>query len=514
MTLVTGAQHTVQTSRSLLGHELSTRNLTDGISENYFAFTRTGLILPIVAGTLSFVSSSAIIVTIFRSKQNTQYHRIMLVMSIFDAISSLFIALTTLPMPSEVNEGGWYHFQGVALGSTVTCELQAFLIFLGLGMCCICNMFLNIYFFASIRYDVNEKKFRIFAEPTFLLFTSFAWVIPIHFLRVGMLNPSPFEPFCFYSTYPYDCQMPGGPDCIRGDKDPRLTHKFYLLYFLIFISSLITVLVMTMIGILWTVFFEKVETDEASCDIREGGRTNNETIQDSQNKPCTRTSQGLEEHQTQIVGGESIQKVSKYSQKEKKAMAIQALMYILTCLLVWGSSVLSFFQTMGFGAIYVFFMPLQGFFNFLIFSGVKVYVATAVTKECSSIAHALRTLFFSPHLLNDRSIIGNMDLVREHGTRENNEVEISINLSQLFHNGNINVEDGDSVENEVIYSRVVEDPFHCNIAGGEDLLSAGSPTSVFPASSRNGEDFSYMSKSRDKSTSIGAVSSSASTVKR
>ena len=229
MTLIPGDQHTIQKSRALLGHELSPRTLTDGISENYFAFTRTGLVLPIVAGTLSFISSSAIIVTILRSKQNTQYHRIMLVMSIFDAISSLFIALTTLPMPSELNdEDSLYHFQGIALGSTVTCELQAFLIFFGLGMCCVCNMFLNIYFFASIRYDVNEKKFQIFAEPIFLLFTSFAWVLPIHFLRVDMLNPSPYEPFCFYSIYPYICQFPGGPDCIRGDKDARLTHdKLY-----------------------------------------------------------------------------------------------------------------------------------------------------------------------------------------------------------------------------------------------------------------------------------------------
>ena len=513
MTLIPGDQHTIQKSRALLGHELSPRTLTDGISENYFAFTRTGLVLPIVAGTLSFISSSAIIVTILRSKQNTQYHRIMLVMSIFDAISSLFIALTTLPMPSELNdEDSLYHFQGIALGSTVTCELQAFLIFFGLGMCCVCNMFLNIYFFASIRYDVNEKKFRIFAEPIFLLFTSFAWVLPIHFLRIDMLNPSPYEPFCFYSIYPHDCLFPGGPDCIRGDKDAQFTNdKFYMMYSLIFISSLIAVLVLTMIGILWTVFFEKIETDEASCDIREGDRTNNETIQDSQNNP-THTSEVFEEHQTQTVGGESIQKVSKYSQKEKKAMAIQALMYILACLLVWGSSVLSFFQTLGFGAFYVFLMPLQGFFNFLIFIGVKVYVATAVTKECSSIAHALRTLFFSPHLLSDRSIIGNMDIVREHGMRANNEVEMSSNGNSSFPDSNNDIED----EMSPARSRmsIVRDPFNCNISGAEDLSSTYTPASVFPASSRSDGDISYMSKSWNNSVSLGVVSSTASTVKR
>ena len=264
-----------------------------------------------------------------------------------------------------------------------------------------------------------------------------------------------------------------------------------------------------MIGILWTVFFEKIETDEAICDIREGDRTNNETIQDSQNNP-THTSKVFEEHQTQTVGGESIQKVSKYSQKEKKAMAIQALMYILACLLVWGSSVLSFFQTLGFGAFYVFFMPLQGFFNFLIFNGVKVYVATAVTKECPSIANALRTLFFSPHLLSDRSIIGNMDIVRD-DMRANNE---------MSSNGNPSFPDSSNndIEDEMSPARsrmsIDRDPFNCNISGAEDLSSTWTPASVFPATGRNDGDLSYMSKSWNNSVSLGVVSSTASTVKR
>jgi hypothetical protein len=266
-----------------------------------------------------------------------------------------------------------------------------------------------------------------------------------------------------------------------------------------------------MIGILWTVFFEKIETDEASCDIREGDRTNNETIQDSHNNP-THSSEVFEEHQTQTVGGESIQKVSKYSQKEKKAMAIQALMYILACLLVWGTSVLSFFQTLGFGAFYVFLMPLQGFFNFLIFIGVKVYVATAVTKECSSIAHALRTLFFSPHLLSDRSIIGNMDIVREHSMRANNEVEMSSNGNPSFPDSNNDIEDGMSPARSRM--SIDRDPFNCIISGAEDLLSTSTPASVFPATSRNDGDISYMSKSWNNSVSLGVVSSTASTVKR
>ena len=68
------------------------------------AISSIGVILSVVAGTLSFLSSSFIMMTIFRSKQNTQYHRIVFFMSFWDAIPSLCILLVTLPMPSNVSD--------------------------------------------------------------------------------------------------------------------------------------------------------------------------------------------------------------------------------------------------------------------------------------------------------------------------------------------------------------------------------------------------------------------------
>ena len=55
--------------------------------------------------------------------------------------------------------------------------------------------------------------------------------------------------------------------------------------------------------------------------------------------------------------------------------------------------------------------------------------------------------------------------------------------------------------------------FHQHISIREDMFSVETPDSVFPASSRNNEDLSYMSKGVGIA-SEGAVSHSASTVKR
>jgi hypothetical protein len=95
--------------------------------DGQFASTEAGIIIPTITGGLSFLSSSFIMITIYRSKQNTVYHRILFFLSFWDAIVSFCIALTTLPMPKDVI----YDYKGPSYGNHGTCSMQAFLIFLG-----------------------------------------------------------------------------------------------------------------------------------------------------------------------------------------------------------------------------------------------------------------------------------------------------------------------------------------------------------------------------------------------
>ena len=67
--------------------------------------TSYGAIVPRISGGISLVSSILIIYVIFKSQAKIStiiYHRILFGMSVADILSSSAIALTTLPMPSEL----------------------------------------------------------------------------------------------------------------------------------------------------------------------------------------------------------------------------------------------------------------------------------------------------------------------------------------------------------------------------------------------------------------------------
>lgn len=337
------------------------------------AISSKGVILAIVAGTLSFLSSSFIMMTIFRSKQNTQYHRIMFFMSFWDAISSCCILLVTLPMPSNVSDV--YDYGGASsFGTVATCNAQGFLLVLGLGMCVLSNMLLNIYYFFAIRYNVDDEKFKKVAEPLFLLCTTLAMVLPVTLLRYDMFNPTPYEPFCFFGEYPYQCGSRTNIECIRGSREDNYWVKgFYFNYSMSFFGILIVVLLLSMAMIVYTVCAEKVENEEGDHE-------------DSQ-----------------------IQR--RYVKRsESKIITWQAFLYLIACIIVWGSSILSFFPF--FQTTYLFFMPLQGFLNLLIFMYHKVYVLTRVKNDCLDWKEALRLIIVSPKdAVTERQVVGNIELI-------------------------------------------------------------------------------------------------------
>ena len=343
-----------------------------------------GVILAIVAGTLSFLSSCTIMTTIYRSKQNTQYHRIMFFISFFDAISSLCILLVTLPMPSNVSDV--YDYGGASsVGSLATCSAQGFLLLLGLGMCVLGNIFLNVYYLSSIRYNVSDERFKKIAEPIFLLFTPLAMVLPVTLLWHDMFNPTPFEPFCFYGEYPHKCRQSYTIECIRdAGYEHNWVKDFYFEYSMIFIAILMGILFVSMVVIVYTVCTKRVE------------------IEEEDNNEDTRYDNGTDIHRSSLEYTKNI---------ESKIITWQALMYLTACIIVWLSSILSwlvpFFET-----AYLFFMPLQGFLNLLIFMYHKVYVLTRVTDECDNWKEALLLILKSPKdAATEGQLVGNIEFV-------------------------------------------------------------------------------------------------------
>ena len=339
-------------------------NMQSGGEEvEVFASTWAGLVLPSLTGSLSFISSSFIMITILRSTQNTEYHRILFCLSFWDSIVSFCIALSTLPMPTDVV----YDYKGPSFGSTGTCELQAFLIFLGWGYVCSSNALLNIYYLCTIRYNISKEKFRKVAEPVFIILSSaLSLASPIYFLSRDAFNPTPVDTFCAVDVYPRSCRYDPS-ECIHGkteDWDETLT--FYYFYPIAGIGTNFIILILSMILVVYTLFSPREEI--AGC----------------------------------------------ISQKERRIIAIQACMYILACFLAWVFTVASFFvdETKTVATLKYIFTPLQGFFNLFIFIFQKLYTCTnSQVGGDLTLAETLQLIITSPNSLIDKTLVININIV-------------------------------------------------------------------------------------------------------
>ena len=130
-------------------------------------------VTPRISGTISAISSSTIIFLIFRSQPrlSTIYHRIMFGMSIADIMGSTAMALTTLPMPRNDDpfwnnkKYGSYWSDQTKLGNENTCAAQGFFYATGVIIMFTYNGVLCVYYACAIAFRMNEKDIRKKVEP-------------------------------------------------------------------------------------------------------------------------------------------------------------------------------------------------------------------------------------------------------------------------------------------------------------------------------------------------------------
>lgn len=145
------------------------------------------------------------------------YHRTMLCLCISDMITSLSIALSTIPMPKDVHDV--YSFDAKSYGSPATCEIQAFSYVMGSQLSFCASCFLTLYYLLTIRYQISRRIMTKYIEPCGLLVSlSLSVLYPIDKLRKEMFNPLPFISWCAEGDYPFGCTTDESVDCIRGQE--------------------------------------------------------------------------------------------------------------------------------------------------------------------------------------------------------------------------------------------------------------------------------------------------------
>lgn len=156
--------------------------------------------VPMVTGSISFISSLTIITMIFRSdlKLGTVYRRLVFGTSAFDLIQSLSQAIGTITMP----KGSMY----AAVGNDVTCDLQGFATVLGTSGSTFYSLSLSVYFISVVKFGIAEREITKFAESFLhILPVALAFSGGIYLYVAGYFNASG-STFCWIAPQPYlDC---------------------------------------------------------------------------------------------------------------------------------------------------------------------------------------------------------------------------------------------------------------------------------------------------------------------
>jgi len=176
----------------------------------------------------SILGSSSIIYMIIsdrKRKFNRSFHRLMLLMSIFDVLQSTAMIIANAAIPKESD------FYG-AKGNNRTCATQGFFIVLGLAVP-LYNACLNIYYVLTIRYSISSDRFAIF-EPAL---HAIAILVPLSMAIIFTARGD---------------MLPGASACFPRSKLSEWAIPILLAFcFLICISS--------MICICWTVISQEMK---------------------------------------------------------------------------------------------------------------------------------------------------------------------------------------------------------------------------------------------------------------
>jgi len=316
------------------------------------------------------MGSAFVITIILRSsiKLSSTYHRILMPMSVLDIIGSTAVALTSLPVPMDDKWVNLYNYDGRRVGNYASCDAQGFFQFFGFLGEFLYYMMLCVYYACTLAFSMKEETITKFVEPWMHIIplTTSLW-ISLEILLTHGYNPAPKScAWCTMNPLPYSClEPPPSPSCERGNKESHL--RFELIFAIISTVKIVVIIIcLSMVcGKVTKLYLEwkKSKNDDGTGGMTEEGRV------DLDNR-------------FRIV----------------RATFIQAIAYILVLFitvlppLVLLITPATFYATMT--DVFNLAFPLQGFFNFLIFVGAKVYHYRRVESEVS-ISKALGLILFT-----------------------------------------------------------------------------------------------------------------------
>eukprot|EP00980_Cylindrotheca_fusiformis_P013177 scaffold3348_cov74-Cylindrotheca_fusiformis.AAC.3 len=199
-------------------------------------------ILPKISSVLSLLGSGWVIIEVVTEgrKIENPYHRLILAMSVYDVLESVWNFGSSWPIPEGSPDVIW------AVGNTATCTAQGFFLTLSVAVP-IYNAMLSFYYVLVINYRYTNIMLRKRVEPIMHLI-AFVWAFGtgLYSAFADLFNNANL--WCWIAPLPWDCldslrhgtAEEGNPNpCIRGDNIYIYRFAFYFipLWFSIFFAS-------------------------------------------------------------------------------------------------------------------------------------------------------------------------------------------------------------------------------------------------------------------------------------
>lgn len=351
----------------------------------WFAWSRADLVLQVVLCSISTLSSALILYIIYKSpmKLRTTYHRIMALLSTFIILTSLPMALATLPIPSS-----YVPYKGLTLGTYGTCTAQAFLINFGNGGAMDTALCLAWYYVCS-ALGVSKRSIQKFYEPILYTYIIVSSIVANSWnMSKGFFNIRSWSAYCGLSPVPSACWDGTKPATDVECAWPERPHPYFQMmdFFRGYIIFSYFMIVLAMMIVIFIVFRNerKFAHKRSNTSDTNGETTSNETEEE---KLPTRL-------------------------KQTRIIVRQACMYICTFILTWILVLIPWNQDSPkwMDITESILIPIQGLWNMLIFVYIKIVLIREANRSIDSNWKALKTLLNNPHVVPDM-ILSGMDNV-------------------------------------------------------------------------------------------------------
>lgn len=276
------------------------------------------------------------------SRLNSCYRRLVFGMSLSDVVSSSVFTLCMVPRTTQL-----------------ACSIQGFLFHIGVTTTPMYNASLCIYYVISIFFERPEYWIKKRVEP-FLHLIPICWNVfaAIFLIASGCIND--VGPICWVGSKPLDCMEDPNIECERGAKAAQ--YRYIFVGYQTFINFFIIIIAMIMLCV-------KVAKQE---------RKMSETVAIGRLSDATASEDSLTNHRQKSITLEAYRNPPRNRTSERKVVK-QAAVFVAAYFFPFLFPSVHYFYKSFAGrrsfALWItmsFFMPLQGFFNAIVFIRPRV----------------------------------------------------------------------------------------------------------------------------------------------